>query len=141
MGSVSTARPLPVAESALATFSTTWLEASTAAVSVHGELDAANAGEFIGCVSALLPSTERLVLDLSAVRFFGTAAFSALHTVSVRAAGHGVSWALIPSQEVTRLLRICDPDSALPTHDNLRAALMCVRRGVSGFPRLVSDRS
>ena len=139
MGSASTAAPLPVQESALAAFSTTWLETSTAAVSVHGELDAANAGEFIRCVSALLPSTERLILDLSAVRFFGTAAFSALHTLSVRAAGHGVNWALIPSQEVTRLLRICDPDAALPTHDTLRGALASVRRGGSGFPRLVSS--
>jgi anti-anti-sigma factor len=138
MGSAP-ARPLPVTESALATFSTTWLETSTAAVSVHGELDAANAAEFIHYVSAVLPSTDRLVLDLSAIRFFGTAAFSALHTVSVRAAGHGVNWVLIPSREVTRLLRICDPDAALPAQDDLPAALACVRRGASGFPRLVRD--
>lgn len=139
MVTASTAAPLPAQDNTLATFSTSWLEPSTAAVSVHGELDAANAGEFIRCVSALLPSTERLILDLSAVRFFGTAGFSALHTLGVQAAGQGVSWALIPSREVTRLLGICDPESALPSHDTLRDALAGVRRGAARFPRLVRD--
>lgn len=140
MGSASTARSLPAPQSSLATFSTTWLETSTTAVSVHGELDAANSAEFVHRVSALLPSAERLIIDLSAVHFFGTAAFWALHTVRVRAADHAVNWALIPSEEVLRLLRICDPESELPTENTMAAALAGVRRSTPGFPRLVSDR-
>lgn len=139
MGSVSTARPLPPPEKALATYSTSWLEAATAVVCVHGELDAANSTEFIAYVSSLLPFTERLIVDFGSVGFFGTAAFSAVHTVSVRAAGHGVNWAMVPSRDATRLLGICDPDSALPARANLTAALSSVRHGPPGFPRLVTD--
>lgn len=138
MRSASTVPQLPARENALATFSTCWVENSTAAVTVHGELDAANCPEFTHYVSSLLPFTERLILDLSAIRFFATAAFSAVHTVSVRAAKQGVNWTMIPSPEVTRLLPICDPDSVLPTQGNMSAALSFVRRGVSGYPRLVT---
>ncbi len=63
------------------------------------------------------------MLDLSGLDFFGTAGFSALHTVDVRCAGDNVGWALVPGTAVTRLLRICDPDSALPICHDVEAAL------------------
>jgi anti-anti-sigma factor len=141
MANLSTARRLTPQESGLACFSTCWLETSIAAVTVHGELDASNSAEFTDYVSALLPFAERLIIDLSAVRFFGTDAFSAVHALSVRAAGQGTTWALIPSGDVARVLRICDPDEVLPARANLTAALGCVRRGARRFPRLVTDRS
>ncbi len=53
-------------------------------------------------------------MDLRGLEFFGTAGFSALHTINVRCAGAGVRWAVVPSKAVSRLLRICDPDNALP---------------------------
>ena len=140
MATLSTANRLTPRESDLASFSTCWLETSIAAVTVHGELDASNSAEFTDYVSALLPFAERLIIDLSAVRFFGTDAFSAVHAVCARAAGHGANWALIPSEDVTRVLRICDPDEILPARANLTAALGCVRRGARRFPRLVTDR-
>jgi hypothetical protein len=65
------------------------------------------------------------------VDFFGTAGFSALHTVNVRCAAEKIQWALAPSAAVTRLLRICDPDSALPICNTVDAALSAVQ----GEPR------
>ncbi len=141
MANLSAAAQLTRPESGLASFSTCWLETSIAAVTVHGELDASNSADFVEYVSTLLPFAERLIIDLSAVRFFGTDAFSAIHAVGVHAAGHGANWALIPSGEVTRVLRLCDPDGVAPARANVTAALGRVRRGARWFPRLVTDRS
>ena len=58
-----------------------------AIITAHGELDAANAQQFVDYALRHAPDTERLVLDLSGVEFFGTAGFSALHSVNVRCAG------------------------------------------------------
>ncbi len=102
-----------------------------AVITAHGELDAANTPEFVDYSLRHAPHTERLVLDLSGVDFFGTAGFSALHTVNVRCAGEKIEWALVPSSAVTRLLRICDPDSALPICSSVDAALSAVQ----GEPR------
>lgn len=140
MTTLSTTGRIPAPQSNLASFSTCWLETSTAAVTAHGELDASNSPAFTEYISAVLPFAERLIVDLSAVRFFGTEALSAVHAVNTRAAGHGVNWAMVPSGEVDRVLRICDPDAVLPARANVTAALGCTRRGARGFPRLVPDR-
>ena len=112
-------------------FATRWLKPSTAVITAHGELDAANAQEFVDYTLRHAPHTERLVLDLTGVDFFGTSGFSALHTVNARCAGQEIRWALVPSRAVTRLLRICDPDSALPISDSVDVALSAVQ----GEPR------
>jgi anti-anti-sigma factor len=112
-------------------FATRWLHPSTAVITAHGELDAANAQEFVDYALRHAPHIERLVLDLTGVDFFGTSGFSALHTVNVRCAGEKVQWALVPSSAVTRLLRICDPDSALPICGSVDVALSAVQ----GEPR------
>jgi anti-anti-sigma factor len=112
-------------------FATRWLQPSMAVVTAHGELDAANAQEFVDYALRHSAHTDRLVLDLTGVEFFGTAGFSALHSVNVRCAAEKIEWALVPSSAVTRLLRICDPDSALPICDTVEAALSAVQ----GEPR------
>jgi hypothetical protein len=63
-------------------FATRWLQPSMAVITAHGELDAANAQEFVDYALRHAPHTDRLVLDLTGVGFFGTAGFSALHTVN-----------------------------------------------------------
>jgi anti-anti-sigma factor len=100
-------------------------------ITAHGELDAANAQEFVDYALRHAPHVERLVLDLTGVDFFGTSGFSALHTVNVQCAGEKIQWALVPSSAVTRLLRICDPDSALPICGSVDVALSAVQ----GEPR------
>jgi anti-anti-sigma factor len=83
-------------------------------VTVRGELDASNASQLADYVHRCAAHSKTLILDLTGVEFFGTAGFSALHTINVRCAGTDVRWAVMPSQAVSRLLRICDPDNALP---------------------------
>jgi anti-anti-sigma factor len=97
-----------------------WLTPAIAVVAAHGELDAANAQTFVD--DALRHPCSALVLDLTDVEFFGTAAFSALHTLNVRCARGGVDWILVPSAAVSRLLAICDPDATLPTAATLETA-------------------
>jgi anti-anti-sigma factor len=120
-------------------FATRWLKKpSVAVITAYGELDAANAPEFVDYSLRHAPHMERLVLDLSGVDFFGTAGFSALHSLNVRCAGEKVEWAVVPSSAVTRLLRICDPDSALPICSSVEAALSAVQGEPRRLLQLVS---
>jgi len=119
-------------------FATRWLHPSMAIISAHGELDAANAQQFVDYALRHAPRTEMLVLDLSGVEFFGTAGFSALHSVNVRCAGEKIQWAVVPSAAVNRLLRICDPDSALPISGSVDAALSVVQGEPPRLLQLVS---
>jgi anti-anti-sigma factor len=112
-------------------FATRSLHHSLAVVSAHGELDAANAQEFVDYALRHAAHIDGLVLDLVGVDFFGTAGFSALHTLNVRCVAEKIEWALAPSRAVIRLLRICDPDSTLPICDSVQAALAAVQ----GEPR------
>ena len=119
-------------------FATRWLQPSVAVITAHGELDAANAQEFVDYALRHAAHTDRLVLDLTGVDFFGTAGFSALHSVNVRCAGEMIEWALAPSSAVTRLLRICDPDSALPICNSVDTALSAVQGEPRRLLQLVS---
>jgi anti-anti-sigma factor len=112
-------------------FATRWLQPSTAVIAAHGELDAANAQEFVDYALRHAALMDQLVLDLTGVDFFGTAGFSALHTLNVRCAAEKIEWAMAPSAPVTRLMRICDPDSTLPITESVDAALAAVQ----GEPR------
>ncbi|HEX2284182.1 MAG TPA: STAS domain-containing protein [Mycobacterium sp.] len=119
-------------------FATRWLEPSMAVVTAHGELDAANAQEFVDYALRHAAHMNCLVLDLSGIEFFGTAGFSALHTLNVRCAGESIEWAMAPSPAVSRLLRICDPDSALPIRPGVEAALAAVQGEPRRLLQLVS---
>jgi anti-anti-sigma factor len=135
---IPTSGPSDHTESHTAYFTTRWLQSSAAVITVHGDLDASNANEFADYALRHSEHSTRLVLDLSGVDFFGTAGFSALHTVNVRCAGADVDWALVPSSGVTRLLRICDPDSALPMASTVQAALSLVEGEPRRLLQLVS---
>jgi anti-anti-sigma factor len=119
------------ADAHVAHFATRWLQPNTAVVTAHGEIDAANSQEFVDYALRHSDRVHCLVLDMSGVDFFGTSGFSALHTMNVRCAGESIKWASVPSTAVTKLLRICDPDSTLPFYDGVDAALSAVR----GEPR------
>jgi anti-anti-sigma factor len=119
-------------------FATRWPQPSVAVITTHGELDAANAQQFVDYALRHAADIDRLVLDLTGVAFFGTAGFSALHTLNVRCAAEKIEWALAPSAAVTRLLRICDPDSALPICASVEAALSAVQGEPRRLLQLVS---
>jgi anti-anti-sigma factor len=88
-------------------------------ITAHGELDASNANQLADYVQRCAAHSNSLIVNLSGLEFFGTAGFSALHTINVRCAGVGVSWAVVPGKAVSRLLRICDPDSVLPVAESV----------------------
>src|SRR2546430_973059 len=96
-----------------ALFTAEW-DSSRVVITVHGELDASNAGQLADYFDLCMAHRTPLILDLSRLEFFGTAGFSALHLINVKCAGANLRWALVPNKAVTRLLRICDPDNTLP---------------------------
>ncbi len=136
---ITTPRPVDRRECTTASFATRWLQPSVAVITAHGELDASNAQEFVDYALRDMERTQRLALDLSGVDFFATAGFSALHTLNVRCAGAGVEWVLVPSNAVSRLLRICDPDSTLPMAATMPAALSRLRADQRRLLQLVSE--
>lgn len=138
---ITTPRPVDRTESNTATFTTRWLDPSVAVITAYGDLDASNAQEFVDYALRDAERTERLALDLTGVDFFGTAGFAALHTLNVRCAGAGVEWVLVPSNAVSRLMKICDPDSALPIAANMPAGLAHLRAEQRRLLKLVSEPS
>lgn len=110
-----------------AQFCAQWLWPATAVITVSGELDASNATELIDCGIRHSRPSGQLVLDLSAVEFFGAGCFTCLHNFNVRCAGENIDWVLIPSKAVARVLGICDPARALPVSTALPAALSALR--------------
>ena len=100
-------------QSRTAQFSARW-EPSGTVIIVDGELDAANADELAAYVQRNVSRSNRVILDLRGLEFIGTAGFSTLHRINVACSGARVYWAMAPSQAVSRLLRICDPDGTLP---------------------------
>ena len=124
-----------------ALFEITFPQQSTAIVAVRGELDAANGAQFVDFALRHSEFTDRMVIDLSGLTFFATAGFTALHTLNVQCVGAEIRWALVPSAAVDRLLRICDPDSALPVCADVEQALTTVRRDPPRLLELVSEFS
>ncbi len=96
-----------------ALFSARW-DPSATLITVDGELDAANADQLAAYVQHSTGRCRRVILDLRGLDFIGTAGFSALHRINVVCSGAQVTWAMVPSAAVARLLRICDPDGTLP---------------------------
>ena len=118
--------PAPVDESqrcGRATFALRHPSATRAAVAVTGDVDALNARELGRYVERHTHLSKQLVLDLRAVDFFGSQAFTALYYISVYCARGDVDWIIVGGPAVRRLLSICDPQGELPLVDDLSAGL------------------
>jgi anti-anti-sigma factor len=87
---------------------------SGAVITVSGELDAANSDELGDYVQGCLSHSKQLIVDMLDVEFIGTAGFSTLHRINVMCSSADAHWAMVPSAALSRLLRVCDPDSTLP---------------------------
>jgi anti-anti-sigma factor len=94
--------------------STEWVNSEVVRISVCGDIDASNAAEMLDYVLRRGANSRSLVLDLTDVTFFATAGVSALRTIDVRSSRASVSWMLVPSPAVSRVLSICDPRRELP---------------------------
>jgi len=111
-----------------ATFSVRRLSPSRHAVAVVGDIDAQNGRSLGRFVEEHTGISRQLVLDLRAVDFAGTQAFTALYYISVHCARNDVDWIIVGSHPVRRLLSICDPDGELPLVDDLTAGLAHLQR-------------
>lgn len=101
---------------------------SGAVISVDGELDASNAGQLADYVQQCATHCHWLVLDLNDLEFIGTAGFSALKDIVDRCGDALIHCTTVPGPAVRRLLRICDPNNALPTASSVTEALSGVQR-------------
>jgi anti-anti-sigma regulatory factor len=84
-------------------------------------------------------ASVQLILDLTAVTFFGTRGFATLHFIDVNCARNDMDWIIVGGSEVRRLLRICDPDGALPLTDHRESALARLRHLSRSWNRLPLD--
>lgn len=94
--------------------STDWINASIVRIGVHGDIDASNSAQLLEYVFRRAANCRSLILDLKDVTFFATAGFSALQTIDLRCTRATVSWMLLPSRAVSRVLSVCDPQRMLP---------------------------
>jgi anti-anti-sigma factor len=106
-----------------ASFAVRHASPTRAAVAVLGDVDALNARELGRYVERHTQKSKQLVLDLRAVDFFGSQAFTALYYISVCCARGDVDWIIVGGPAVRRLLAICDPEGELPLADDLAAGL------------------
>jgi anti-anti-sigma factor len=105
-------------------------------VRLHGQIDASNAGHVAGYVERHAAVANALVVDTSAVDFFGTPALAALRKVDLCCAASGVDWRLVVGPAVRRALRVCGSDD-LPLADSVATALrhLHVGEGSGAGPR------
>ena len=111
-----------------ATFAVRRLSPSRHAVAVIGDIDAENGRSLGRFVEEHTGISRQLVLDLRAVDFAGTQAFTALYYISVQCSRNDVDWIIVGSHPVRRLLSICDPDGELPLVDDLTSGLAHLKR-------------
>ena len=124
-----------------ARFTTQWPDETVGIITVTGELDASNAAEFASQVEQCADEGVRLVLDMSSLDFFGTAGFSALHTINVRCQHAGARWALVTGEAVARLLRVCDRDNLLPVAATVPEAITLLEGEPRRLLQLVAEPS
>jgi anti-anti-sigma factor len=103
------------------------LRSSVAVISARGHIDASNADTLTEYTLRHLRGCRGLIIDLSGLDFFGTEGFSALHRISVCCAPPGIAWAVVPSNAVSRVLRIGGPQGLLPAARTVEAALAIIQ--------------
>jgi anti-anti-sigma factor len=106
------------------------LSGDVAVIAAQGELDAANTDEFVEYTLRQAARCSHIILDLTGVDFFGSAGFAALHRVNHSCGAQDVDLIIVASPAVRRLLRICDPDAALPVTQNAPTAISAAHRGI-----------
>jgi anti-anti-sigma factor len=95
-------------------------------VSVRGEVDASNATQLANYVERHVAIAAALVIDTSAVDFFGTPALAVLYKVDRCCAASGVGWRLVAGPALRRVMRVCGARD-LPEAENLESALRQLR--------------
>jgi anti-anti-sigma factor len=112
--------------------------ANLVVISVCGEVDASNGIDFASYVERHAALAGTLVLDLSAVDFFGTAGLTALRRIDLCC--DRIRWKLVASSAVQCVLRVCHADD-LPQARSAAAALRQLGRYTDDAAVLVVSRS
>jgi anti-anti-sigma factor len=92
-------------------------------VRVTGDIDATNIDRFYDHTHRFVGEAPGLILDLSEVDFLCARGISALNTLDNDCRAAGTHWVIVRGPFVRRLLRIGDPEDALPTAGSERQAL------------------
>jgi anti-anti-sigma factor len=127
VGTVRIFRPDPSAvekpeQRGRAAFAIRSLAPTLSVIAVSGEIDASNGRDLGRYVERHTATSTQLIVDCTAVEFFGSQGFGALHYMSVSCARIDVDWVIVPGREVRRMLRICDPEGELPLADSVESA-------------------
>lgn len=96
-------------------------------VGVSGEIDVRNADALHTFACGHFRSSERLVLDLAEVDFFGAAGLRVFDELDEYTRRSGARWALVCGRSVQRLLRVADPGHRLRMHTSLESAMGSLR--------------
>jgi anti-anti-sigma factor len=96
---------------------------ATTVVSIAGELDASNIDQLTVWTRPFLASSRSLILDLSELDFLGAQGIRSLFAIADECKRGRITWALVPSHPVSRLLRVCDKQERLPSATSIDEAL------------------
>jgi anti-anti-sigma factor len=117
---------------------TSELTPSTVVISAHGEIDASNADDLRAGVRHALGRHHGVIIDLTAVKFFGTEGLSVLDEIN-GALEQPRRMAVVPSSAVTRVLRLCTPSCTLVTAFDVDAALAAMQSQLRPVLHLVAE--
>lgn len=92
-------------------------------LTISGDTDARNAARLRAYAIALVPVGNALLLDLSGVAFFAAQSISVLIAVDDACHTAELTWALVTSHAVDRVLRISQDDDILPVASSVPGAL------------------
>jgi anti-anti-sigma factor len=106
-----------------AVFTAQTLTDSLVLVDVRGDIDATNRHALGRYIQHHTRVSKQLLLDLTAVDFFGSQGFTSLYYASTYCARRDVDWMIVGGRTVLRIVGICDPDGELPVVGDFAAAL------------------
>ncbi len=101
------------------------LSSAVVLIAVDGEIDASNADQF-GCYIRSFVSRRPLVVDMVDATFLSAAGIRQLFLLGDACAARGATWALTANSSITRMLRIVDPENALPLAGSMGEALRVI---------------
>lgn len=117
--------------------STSELTPSIIVITAHGDIDASNADELLDGVREALGLHQGVIIDLTAVKFFGIEGLSVLHAIN-GTLEQPRRMALVPSSAVTRVVRLWTPASTIGVAFDVDSALTAMQSQLRPVLRLVT---
>jgi len=117
---------------------TSELTPAVVVISAHGDIDASNADGLLDGVRHALGRHHGVIIDLSAVKFFGTEGLSVLDEID-GTLEQPDRMAVVPSSAVTRVLRLRASASTLITAFDVDAALAAMESQLRPVLHLVAE--